>query len=340
MRWAGLLLVALLVAGGCTGGSPPSARPATTSSAQATRPSAAPQPAQATPAPQLPAYYVESLRARPYPGGKLQVAEEVTCHGYSRCLPGVHTYRMSWPSNGQTMTGLISMPEGAGPFPVVVVNHGFIPPERYGEGQDSLLFAEPMAQHGFIAVAPHWPGYLGSGPAPADLPAIVGQTVTALDLVSSLSSLPQADTRKIAFVGHSNGGGVSEIAMVVDPRIKAVVLHAPVSTDMAQNAHKWWLSRPESLAAVGTPESNPEGYRHLSPRNYLQANQAPVLIVQGTADHTIPRDWTEATYSALQASGVQSRVAWIDGADHDLVGPNLADAVSLQEDWIRKALGV
>jgi dipeptidyl aminopeptidase/acylaminoacyl peptidase len=128
--------------------------------------------------------------------------------------------------------------------------------------------------------------------------------------------------------------------MVVDPRIKAVVLHAPVSTDMAQNAHKWWLSRPESLATLGTPESNPEGYRHLSPRNYLQANQAPVLIVQGTADHTIPRDWTEATYSALQASGVQSRVAWIDGADHDLVGPNLADAVSLQEDWIRKALGV
>src|SRR3984893_15948030 len=180
MRWAGFLLVALLFAGGCSGGSSSSARPAATSVAQARRPSAAPQPAQATPAPQLPAYYVESLRARPYPGGKLQVAEEITCHGYSRCLPGVHTYRISRPSNGQTMTGLISMPEGPGPFPVVMVNHGFIPPERYGEGQDSLLFAEPMAQHGFIAVAPHWPGYPGSWPAPADLPASGGPAVTAV----------------------------------------------------------------------------------------------------------------------------------------------------------------
>jgi uncharacterized protein len=264
----------------------------------------------------------------------------VTCRGYSRCLPGVHTYRMSWPSGGQTMTGLISMPEGAGPFPVVVVNHGFIPPERYGEGQDSLLFAEPMAQHGFIAVAPNWPGYLGSGAAPAELPSIVGQVVAALDLVSSTGSLPQADSSRVAFVGHSNGGGISEIAMVVDRRIKAVVLHAPVSSDMADNAHKWWLSRPDSLGSLGTPESNPDGYRHLSPREYFQAGQAPVLIVQGTADHTIPRPWTEATYAALQARGVTSQVNWIDGGDHDLVGANQAQAISLQVDWIRKTLAV
>jgi dipeptidyl aminopeptidase/acylaminoacyl peptidase len=339
MRRLGLILAAVTLAVACTGTAAPHASPGPTG-ASASRPSATPVPAEATPAPTppLPAYYVESLRARPYPGGKLQVGEEVTCRGYSICLPGVHTYRMSWPSNGQTMTGLISMPDGNGPFPIVVVNHGFIPPERYGEGQDSLIFGEPMAQHGFISVAPNWPGYIGSGPAPPDLPSIVGQAVTALDLLSSVRTLPQADSSKVAFVGHSNGGGISEIAMVVDPRIKAVVLHAPVSSDMADNAHKWWLSRADSVGSLGTPESNPEGYRHLSPRNYFEASQAHVLIVQGTADHTIPRPWTEATYAALQARGVPSQVAWIDGGDHDLVGANQADAISLQVDWIRKTL--
>src|SRR5262249_56432954 len=111
----------------------------------------------------------------------------------------------------------------------------------------------------------NWPGYAGSGSAPADLPQIVGELVTALDLVSSLNSLAQADTGKIAFVGHSNGGGISQLAMVVDPRIKAVVLHGPVSSDMADNARKWWLQRPESLGGLGGPDSNPPGYPPPSP---------------------------------------------------------------------------
>jgi dipeptidyl aminopeptidase/acylaminoacyl peptidase len=248
---------------------------------------------------------------------------------------------MAWPSNGQVMTGTISMPDGPGPFPVVVVEHGFIPPERYWIGQDSGLFGDPMAARGFISVAPNWPGYSGSGPAPADLPPIVGQMVTALDLVSSLTTLPQADTGKIAFVGHSNGGGISQLAMVVDPRIKVVVLHGPVSSDMADNSRKWWTARGDvGTGPVGNPDQNPEGYRHISPRNYFQAGQAPVLILQGSADHTIPAEWTAATFESLQRAGIKTKLIWFPGADHDMVGADLAHAVQQQEWWIREHLGL
>jgi len=252
---------------------------------------------------------------------------------------GFTKYDMSWPSGGQTMTGTISIPDGGGPFPVVVVNHGFIPPERYWIGQDSGIFGDPMASHGFISVAPNWPGYSGSGPSPADVPAMVGEVITALDLVSSLASLPRADPNKVAFVGHSNGGGVSQIAMTVDPRVRAVVLHGPVSSDMADNAHKWWLNSGQANA-IGRPEDNPQGYAHLSPRNYFEAGQPPVLIIQGTADHTIPAAWTQTTFDTLQGKGVQSRLMWFPGADHDFVGADLAGAVAAQEAWIRAALGV
>ena len=333
MRWhTGLLVIAVIAGAACssgqTAGHPQSSRtPARVAPVPA--PSATPTPA---PTPPLPPYAIESLRARAYPGGKLIIGDQMI-RG-----PGYTKYHMSWPSSGQTMTGTISLPDGAGPFPVVVVNHGFIPPERYWIGQDSGIFGDPMAAHGFISVAPNWPGYSGSGPAPADLPQIVGQLVTALDLVSSLTTLPQADGGKIAFVGHSNGGGISELAMVTDPRIRAVVLQAPVSSDMADNARKWWVQRPDSLAGLGTPDANPDGYRHLSPRNYLASWQPPVLIIQGTSDHTIPAEWTNATYAALQQAGIQSRLMWVDGADHDLVGADLAGAVAAQETWIRQAL--
>jgi dipeptidyl aminopeptidase/acylaminoacyl peptidase len=254
---------------------------------------------------------------------------------------GFTKFHMAWPSNGQVMTGTISVPDGPGPFPVVVVEHGFIPAERYWIGQDSGLFGDPMAASGFISVAPNWPGYSGSGPAPPDLPPIIGQMVTALDLVSSLSTLPQANLDKVAFVGHSNGGGISQLAMVVDPRIKTVVLHGPVSSDMADNGRKWWTARGEvGTGPVGNPDQNPDGYRHISPRNYFQTGQAPVLILQGTADHTIPADWTNTTFEALQRSGIKTRLIWFPGADHDMVGADLAHAVQQQESWIRENLGV
>jgi uncharacterized protein len=331
MRWRTGLLVVVLASAGCSGGQIAPAARAGHAAPAAPAATSAPIPA---PTPPLPPYAIESLRVRAYPGGKLVIGDQMLRgQGYTK-------YHMTWPSGGQTMTGTISMPDGTGPFPVVVVNHGFIPPDRYWIGQDSGIFGDPMAAHGFIAVAPNWPGYAGSGPAPPDLPPIVGEVVTALDLVSSLSSLPQADTNRIAFVGHSNGGGISEIAMVVDPRIRAVVLLAPVSSDMADNARKWWLQAPQSLGGLGTPDTDPDGYRHLSPRSYFASWQGPVLIIQGTSDHTIPADWTNATYAALQEVGVESRLMWIPGADHDLVGADLASAVAAQEAWIRHAFGM
>ena len=79
---------------------------------------------------------------------------------------------------------------------------------------------------------------------------------------------------------------------------------------------------------------------HASPRVYFAQRQPPALLVQGTVDHTIPAAHTQETFDALQQVGVESRLLWIPGGDHDLVGANLATAVDAQEAWIRKALGL
>src|SRR6266481_335501 len=82
-------------------------------------------------------------------------------------------------------------------------------------------------------------------------------------------------------------------------------------------------ARSGSWPAMGDPAQNAEAYRHVSPRSYLAAWQPPVLLVQGTSDHTIPAEHTQATFDALQRAGVRSRLLWIPGADHDLVGGDL-----------------
>jgi len=267
----------------------------------------------------LPPYYIESLRARPYPGGPLQVGRSLQRGA------GFSTYEVRWPSEGQTMTGTIAIPDGNGPFPVVIVNHGFIPVNRYWPGADSGIYGDAMAAHGFIAVAPNYPGYAGSELPPAEMPRMVATAVAVINLVSSLATVPQADRSRIAIAGHSFGGGVSLIVMVVDPRIKAVALYGPVSSDMRDSARKWWIPS-GSQGPLGDPDVGPEGYAHISPRNYFDAAQAPVLIQQGTLDEDIPADWTTATVRALLASEIKTQLTWFPGAYHNFVGRDLARA--------------
>ena len=112
-----------------------------------------------------------------------------------------------------------------------------------------------------------------------------------------------------------------------------------VTSDEAENARRLH-DRNGSWPAAGDPAQNPEYYAHVSPRNYFAAGQPPALLIQGTADHTIPSAHTQATYDALVASGVDAQLKWIPGGDHDLVGSDLGAAVAAEESWIRRALGV
>lgn len=326
----------LLVAASCSGGAAQSATAPGAGTARSTPPAvratAAATPAPtATPAP--PAYYIESLRGRQPIADRIQVLD-LMFRG-----EGFAKHHVAWVSGGQPMTGTISIPDGSGPFPVVIVNHGHIPPERYWIGQDSGIFGDPMAAHGFISIAPNYVGYNGSGPGDEALLTNQRIAVTEMDLIASLPSLPQADTSRVAVVGHSQGGGVSEILMVVEPRVRAVVLHAPVSSSEAENAARLH-ARDGSWPALGDPAQNGQAYAHVSPRSYFVASGPPTLLIQGTADHTIPAEHTQATFDALQRSGVRARLTWIPGADHDLVGADLAGAVAEQEAWIRAALGL
>jgi dipeptidyl aminopeptidase/acylaminoacyl peptidase len=184
-------------------------------------------------------------------------------------------------------------------------------------------------------VAPNYPGYAGSGPGETDVPRIVAQAISVMDLVSSLKTLPHADTNRVAMMGHSNGGGVSLLVMVLDPRVKAFALYAPVSSDMSDNARKWWL-REGAQGPLGNPDADPTGYSHISPRNYFGATHKPAIFLQGTADEDIPAGWTNATLAALKSAGAPTDVIWFPGAAHDLVDADLGRANAAAEAWIKR----
>src|SRR5205807_3038025 len=133
--------------------------PPTITTPSGSRSSAPTQVAPATASPSsLPAYAIEALRSRPEQPGTLHVGELLAS------ASGFHKHTAAWTSMGATMTGVIDLPTGRGPFPVVVVNHGYVPTSQYYVGQDSSKYGDALAAQGLVTISPNYPGYGGSGP--------------------------------------------------------------------------------------------------------------------------------------------------------------------------------
>ena len=45
------------------------------------------------------------------------------------------SYRITYRSGDLTISGVMNVPAGDGPFPAVVLNHGYVPPKAYVNGQ-------------------------------------------------------------------------------------------------------------------------------------------------------------------------------------------------------------
>lgn len=87
--------------------------------------------------------------------------------------------------------------------------------------QSSGLYAQTMAERGFLAIA-FDPSYTGeSGGQPRDVYSLDINTEDFQAAVDYLSNLPEVDPEKIGIIGICGWGGISLNAAANDPRIKA-----------------------------------------------------------------------------------------------------------------------
>lgn len=112
----------------------------------------------------------------------------------------------------------------AGPYPVIVIGHGFqIPAAQYAS------YVRRLATHGFVALTADFPtSFFG-----------VSNVDNAADLLASLdwaASAPalagRADTERAGMTGHSLGGKLALLAASIDPRIQATITLDPVDGSM------------------------------------------------------------------------------------------------------------
>ena len=275
-----------------------------------TSPTAAP-----TPDPLFP-YTIDGLRARAYPGGPIEIIQVV------EQPPAFTRYLIAYASDGLRITGLMNVPAGEEPFPVVILNHPYYDQRLYVTGLGTREAADYFAQRGYLTLAPDYRLYGGSDPGPD--PFRTGMTVDVLNLIASVKSLPQARADSIGLWGHSMGGGIVLTALTVNPpSLRAAVLYSAMSGDAEDNYRLIAASRgPEPLGPDWpfSPEENPATYARMSPLNYLAHIGAPVLIHQGQNDPTVPPAWSLRLAQALTDAGKDVAYYAYPNASHFFVG--------------------
>lgn len=322
---AGLLLVAT----GCSSDAEPDAGP-DASSPPATSTTAAPptEPPTETPAPEptpteepLPEVVDEislpALMRQPPSGGKPRVLRtEFETADYTR-------QQVTYRSDDLTVSGVLLRPKGRGPFPAIVLNHGYIEPSVYVTGQGLAREQDALARAGYVVLHTDYRGHAAGDDVPQlDRETRLGYTRDAVNAVDALKKLPYVDPERLAMLGRSMGGGVTMNALVTQPGlVDAAVIYASVSSKYLENVdHFTRDSRPEAVSALfdrfGTPQEQPRFYRELSARTYFDRITEPVLAHHGTVDGTCPPPWARTTQRLMTEAGVDARLRWWEGEDH------------------------
>lgn len=233
-------------------------------------------------------YSVDALSQRSYGGGVIQI--EGTLTKSSAFTRSIFKYR----SEGLDLYGFVDIPTGQGPFPVVVMMHGYVDPAEYSMLDYSTRYADALARAGYIVLHPNLRGYGAS--EDGYNPVGIGDVIDILNLLSLVRSqagvpgpLEEANGEHIGIWGHSMGGGIVLHVLEIDRDIDAAVLYASINADEKINLEFFEFDGRGNFKLQSTDEV----LRSLSPSTYLDRIVTPLSIHHGDADTVVPTVWSD-----------------------------------------------
>jgi len=239
------------------------------------------------------------------------------------------------------VTGLMNIPTGKGPFPLIVMFRGYVDQEQYQTGDGTRRAAEFFAEKGFITVAPDFLGYAGSDKEAGSIFESRFQTyTTTLTLINSVNSISAWDSKNIFLWGHSNGGQIALTVLEITETDYPTVLWAPVSKPFPYSI-LYYTDESDDRGKLIRRELSKfeEDYdvELFSLTNYLDRVNGPIQLHQGTIDDAVPTAWTDSLVDKLKELEIDVSYIKYPGADHNL-NPSWSRAIENSMTFFKKHL--
>lgn len=299
-------------------------------------------------------FTIEGLRRHDYHSGEIHIRSTLSENDKFT------TYLIDYPSDGLTITGVMQIPVGEGPFPVIVMNHGFFARSVYNSGDGTDRASAYLAEHGYITIASDYRSWGDSDIGESFFYS--GLAIDVINLLYAIPSIEQADPERVGMWGHSMGGGVTMKVLTIiggvdtsrenqrnySTTVKAAVLYSTVSADFPDIINRWGMgcfgdiAQGELIIGCNSsdvipselPQNMQDAYRFaatdaellkkVSPYYYLDSITAPVQIHYGTEDGAFirgtPPQWSVKLTQALRDAGKEAEMYQYEGEGHSFIG--------------------
>lgn len=194
-----------------------------------------------------------------------------------------------------TLETTVYKPDGPGPFPMIVFNHGKMPGDpRLQERSDPLPFAREFVRRGYVVVAPNRQGFGHSGGAYEQDGCDVernglGQAGDVAATIDYMSKQPFVDASHIVVAGTSHGGlATMAYGTEAAPGVRALI---NFSGGLRQDACTDWQGN--LTRAFGT---------------YGEKTRVPSLWMYGDNDSVWTRPLVTGMYTAYGAHGASAKM--------------------------------
>ena len=239
---------------------------------------------------------------------------------------------VSWRSfDGRTIPGFLLRPRGAakGSRPTVVQVHGG------PEGQARPLWnplTVALVGAGFNVLQPNVRGSSGYGRAYMSLDDVRLRMDSVRDLDAAAAWLADsgvAPADRIGVIGGSYGGfmTLAAITFCADRKWAAAVDIVGIASFATFFARTAAWRRPLRAAEYGDPEKDADFLESISPLNFIDRIEAPLMVIHGANDPRVPVQEAEQIVATLRARGRDVEYLRYEDEGHGLAkAKNRADA--------------
>ncbi len=299
-------------------------------------------------------YTIDGLRQHEFQSGKIHIRSRLDENDKYT------SYLVDYPSDGLTITGVMQIPVGDGPFPVILINHGFFGRGVYNSGDGTDRASAFLAEHGYITLASDYRSWGDSDIGYSFFYS--GLVIDVINLLKAVPSIEKADPERVGMWGHSMGGGVTMKVLTIlggrvvpsdseeriETTVKAAVLYSPVSADDADIIARWGMGCfgniaegekiigcnssdviPESLPlnlqdAYRFAASDADTLKKIAPFYHLDYVTVPLQIHYGTEDGKFiggtPPQWSVKLTQGLRDAGKEVELLQYEGEGHSFIG--------------------